>query len=73
MFTFTFTYSFLMFNHLLEGSCCVSGHIFCIAVHVFKAKAYKRTLMYVANALRQQAAAADAETSNGKLLRNIHS
>jgi len=32
--------------------------------------AFKRTLMYVANALHQQAAAADAETSNGKLLQD---
>jgi len=30
-----------------------------------EAMAFKRTLMYVANALRQQAAAAAAETSDG--------
>jgi len=32
--------------------------------------AFRRTLIYVANALRQQAAAAAAETSDGKSLRH---
>jgi len=42
----------------------------CVCVCADEVMAFRRTLIYVANALRQQAAAAAAETSDGKSLRH---